>query len=103
MENPDPSTIKLCQLLNSTATTKRRWLPVDRTVRVSAYRTGRTARPQDLDGGRSQVVVAHPGLEPRELQDLNHGLGHRVQDPAHVQDRGVRKVRKPFGFSSTDT
>jgi hypothetical protein len=68
--------------LDSTATTKRRWLPVDRTVRVSAYRTGRTARPQDLDGGRSQVVVAHPGLEPGGPQDLNHGLGHRVQDPA---------------------
>jgi hypothetical protein len=50
--------------LDSTATTKRRWLPVDRTVRVSSSRTGRTARPQDLDGGRSQVVVAHPPSPP---------------------------------------
>jgi hypothetical protein len=50
--------------LDSTATTKRRWLPVDLTAHVSSRRTLRAAISQDLDHARSQVVVAHPGVEP---------------------------------------
>jgi hypothetical protein len=63
--------------LDSTATTKRRWLPVDRTVRVSSSRTGRTARPQDLDGLLAMIAwlageyaryaYARPGSLPAPL------------------------------------